>query len=240
MPKIKNIVETHEDDELDVDNYSEYRGVQDDNKISADLVANFFLFQGRKMMKEVFTEVYDDLLSKIEKDYGIPLNELREKYPIDVKVHRRKPRDPLNACTALTKKGTECINNRKEPHDVCGIHLISKKDTNIVGNSYETRGKSTTSTKSISKEAGNYLPKEDPKEKLGPSYLPKDGNISATEDTDNEAEAEVEVNEINGIKYLVWDKKIFHMPDNVEEELSLDDLNIAGTRLENGTIEWVK
>lgn len=230
----KDDAEPIEDDEAS--NFSEYNS-EENNKISASLVGNFFYLQGRKMMREAFVEVYDDLLSKIERDYAIPMSELKEKYPLDVKVHRKKPRDPEYACTAFTKKGDACTNNRKPGFDFCGVHLKQNGGANA---------------------KGNYVPKE-PKIKKKPEvkYVPKDEqeeeeekqeqeeNLSIKNDDNSmqsdqeEEEIELEYETYDGKKYLSFKEKIFEVPENGIDDIGgLDDLNQVGTKKEDGTILW--
>tara|TARA_R100001163_G_C5067108_1_gene206008 strand:- start:934 stop:1947 length:1014 start_codon:yes stop_codon:yes gene_type:complete len=140
------------------------------NNLELNVIAGSFYLSMRKMVKEHFNKVYNDLLERISDDYGIDLEELKSTYPLDIKVHKKRPRDPATACLASKKDGTQCCNSRKDGHDYCGVHLRS---SNAPGSSYMDRGKITR----IDQTSRN--PSED-------KNIDDEDETRALENTDNE------------------------------------------------------
>jgi hypothetical protein len=97
------------------------------NTLEMDVIAGSMYIAIRKTVKEQFRMVYTDLLTRIADDYQIDLDELKENYPLDIKVFRKKNVEPAQRCQANNKKtSTPCQNARKQGHNYCGIHLRSK------------------------------------------------------------------------------------------------------------------
>lgn len=228
-----------EDSEI---SFSDLRA-EENNKISTNIVAGYIYTKAKKVFQESFTEIYEDLLSRIAHDYKLELQELREKYPLEVSVTKRKPRDPENSCIAEKKTGGQCTMNKKAGYDYCGIHL--KKYLN---NEYEQRGE-TSAVKSTpvvfkNKTGGTYIPK---KEKDFPKRLSKDPSEAEPEETEltaslnevsNDGEVEIEIEEIEGEQFIVCGKNVYYYPPDFDiSTMSLDDLTKAGIKTGN-KIEW--
>lgn len=98
------------------------------NALEMEVIAGGMYIAVRKMIKEQFRLVYLDLLERISDDYQIDLDELKEHYPLDIKMIRKKNVDPSVRCLASNKKtSTPCQNARKQGFNYCGIHLRSTK-----------------------------------------------------------------------------------------------------------------
>jgi hypothetical protein len=97
------------------------------NSLEMDVIAGSVYMSVRKAVKEQFKLVYTDLLERISDDYQIDLDELKETYPLDIKVMRKKNVDAAHRCISQNKKsGLPCQNSRKQGYNYCGVHLRSK------------------------------------------------------------------------------------------------------------------
>jgi hypothetical protein len=97
------------------------------NGLEMDVIAGSVYMSIRKTVKDQFQLVYIDLLERISEDYQIDLDELKETYPLDIKVMRKKNVDVAHRCTSQNKKsGLPCQNSRKQGYNYCGVHLRSK------------------------------------------------------------------------------------------------------------------
>ena len=220
-------------------------GQENPNALDIDIISSSFYLFARKICKEHFHNVYNNLLTKISNDYDIELDELKENYPFEIKVYKKKPKDPSLQCKAPKKDGTICTNTRKEGHDYCGVHLKSKNAP------YSERGKSNGQPRK-----GTYVPREETeaekarreeleKERLldiqsGGTYTPhEDNSDNQSDESAPDLEVDVEIEEIEGEKYLTCGHKIFELPENVEG-LSLEDLTLLGIKRLDGTVTWKK
>ncbi|MEX0598387.1 MAG: hypothetical protein WD512_18005, partial [Candidatus Paceibacterota bacterium] len=97
------------------------------NTLEMDVIAGSVYMSIRKTVKDQFQLVYIDLLERISDDYQIDLDELKETYPLDIKVMRKKNVDAAHRCISQNKKsGLPCQNSRKQGYNYCGVHLRSK------------------------------------------------------------------------------------------------------------------
>lgn len=221
----------------------------DEELLKVDIIAGYIFNKIKKTFETSFGEVYQNLLLKISDDYGHDLDELREKYPFEVTVHKRKPKDPTLACLASKKNGDPCAFARKDGYDFCGVHLKSHQ-TDVLDNPISERGKvKKTLNLSKTEQKGSYIPKEgDPEvdfKPRRPTYEPKteeeldneEKRSSLNSSMQSDQEIEIEVEEIEDEKYLVRNRQIYFMPDDLEN-IGFRDLKLAGTRKDDGSIKW--
>jgi len=134
--------------------------MMDSNEIKVDIIATSIFNKTRQIFETTFNEIYGILLDKIGKDYEISVSELKTKYPMKVKIHQRKIKDPAMLCIGTKKSGDACGFVKKGDSDYCGVHLKQQHQDNP----YSERSKiTTTESRKPGKQKiqGNYVPKNE-------------------------------------------------------------------------------
>lgn len=209
-----------------------------------------------------YVEIHDHLLRRIANDYNqLDYNELRDRYPLEVTVSKRKPRDPTKCCTAFTKKGDPCSFPRRDGSDYCGIHIkkMAKQNNEQTnpGRTYQAKNESGgADVTNVGVRQGTYQAKRE-------DELPPSGRRSISRESTEEAaismedlaaeraaleldyeatvmgnqeastEEEVSIQTFNDIEYVICQNILYHRPDGNLEELCLEDLKKAGHFNEN-------
>jgi len=198
--------------------YADMKAAQEDpNKIEVDLVTGCFYNNMKKLVKSTFHEFYLDILTRISTDYQIDLEELKENYPMEIKVYKKKPKDPAMCCLATIKKtGLQCGNSKKEGHNYCGVHLRSK---DAPSNTYSDRGKTGPSGGARGGPSGGAARgggRASPKKKLNlkPSYSPREESPEESARREkHEVETAYQLNEDESVNESVNELK----PEPIED-----------------------
>ncbi len=240
------------------DEYNE--SINNDGSINIDIVSGIFYHNAKRLFREIFTKTLEEQKIRLIQDGVSP--ELIDKYQVKTTMHKSKPKDPSKLCIANTKKGTPCRNSRREGYDYCGIHIKGAYG----GNSYESR------TRNQNAYQGTYVLKEDTSNNYQPTYIVKeDPSVSNKKNIDivkrnpeedlsvdelsdrsddftvskEDTEIEANLEMINGREYIVWDTKIYDLPDGVDlsdrDDMNLDmsKLKLSGIKQNNGEIKWL-
>jgi len=216
----------------------------------------------KKVYREEFSQLFDELLTSISIDFEIPIEELTERYNPTYKFHVKKPRDPATACLDTTRSGAPCSKTRKSGFDYCGIHLRKR---GIDPNHPNVQMFSDSSPPEEPAEE-RYVPKSPKKSKPKPQITRKPDleqsdlaeTETETETTDDETtnsshddgEYDDEDEGDAGHKFDIWeyekekyvildDSKIFKYP-GVDEINSIAELgDIVAHKFPDGKVEWV-
>jgi len=109
-----------------------------------------------EMTRQALEDYTNKLLLEIHKDFGIPLEELTNRYIKETclpctptvgpsKTKREvKPKPDANMCQYLTAKGQPCKFTSKEGENMCGIHLRKNGNTTTAPTKNDTPCKGLT------------------------------------------------------------------------------------------------
>lgn len=219
----------------------------ENNKMSINVVAGYIYTKAKKVFQESFTEIYEDLLSRIAYDYKINLNELRERYPLEVNVSKRKPIDPANCCLAQKTKGGQCTFPRKPGRDYCGIHQKKLDSGGVVPtveqpmeiNFNRSGGTYRPKREEEATPARVYKPKKDQAEADLPSESSETDLTVSVDHIDENGQVDIEIEKIDGKDFIVCGQNIYFYPEDCDlSSMGLEDLTKAG-HWKNEEIIWL-